>query len=192
MSLNHALLARAQQRIQEAKRAAGVTPKRHKEANPCATSSVTYEVLDDAEDITRILFHTKALPKGRPRLCIDREKLRVAVMNRDMALAISAFTVITPKKTALYENALRVIFSQVMLLRHRDVCEADIGVSVVMAHRNAVYGDLDNQQKAILDAMNGIIFKDDKLVSELHAKRIAAQEDSFTVAIHWPSRGACA
>lgn len=186
MSLSHALRLKAAQRIQSAKKAAGVTGTRHKSADPRHSTAIAYEVIEDRPDQTHIVFHTKALPKGRPRLCVNREKLRVAITNRDMTLALSAFTVVTPKKTALYEKALRTAFAQVMLIHNRAVCDKDMGVSIIVAHKNAVYGDLDNQQKAILDAMNGVIFTDDKKVSDLHAKRISGQEDSFRVSLYWP------
>lgn len=183
---SHSLRLKAAQRIQAAKKAAGITEMRHKSANPHHDAGVAYDVLEGQPKETHIVFHTKALPKGRPRLCIDRERLRTALVNKDMALALSAFTVVTPKKTALYEKSLRTAFAQVMLMQNRSVCDTDLRIAIVVTHKNAVYGDLDNQQKAILDAMNGVIFTDDKKVSDLHAKRIYGQEDAFRVSIYWP------
>lgn len=43
--------------------------------------------------------------------------------------------------------------------------------------------DIDNYAKAILDAMNGIIFKDDNLITELTVKKIYSDEHKAVVNI---------
>lgn len=44
-------------------------------------------------------------------------------------------------------------------------------------------GDLDNIAKSILDAMNGVIFDDDKQIAKLSVRREYASEDAFHIII---------
>ena len=45
--------------------------------------------------------------------------------------------------------------------------------------------DLDNLIKAVLDALNGIAYNDDKQIVELKAKKIYAAEDSVNITIEY-------
>ena len=44
-------------------------------------------------------------------------------------------------------------------------------VDLVVFHPDRRHGDLDNYVKASLDAIQGVLFGDDKCVSEIHARR---------------------
>lgn len=45
--------------------------------------------------------------------------------------------------------------------------------------------DLDNVLKAVLDAMNGIIYKDDSEVTEVHVHRLYSESPAITVGVIW-------
>ena len=121
------------------------------------------------------------VPKGRPRL--------------------SRFGTYTPIKTANFENAVRVFASQAMGSQKpietaleaflyfrvgvpqsysKKRTEACLSGSERPVTRN---GDLDNLAKGALDAFNGIIFKDDCQIVEMHLTKVYAQEAGIDVLI---------
>ena len=51
-----------------------------------------------------------------------------------------------------------------------EVLEGDVIVSIDL-YRARKAGDLDNRIKVTLDALNGIAWRDDKQVAEIHARR---------------------
>jgi Holliday junction resolvase RusA-like endonuclease len=55
----------------------------------------------------------------------------------------------------------------------------DVAVTIRW-YRSAKRGDLDNRAKCCLDALQGVIYRDDKQVSELHLYRIDTPEDHGT------------
>lgn len=72
-------------------------------------------------------------------------------------------------------------------------CELVVGIpkSYTKKQREAVLGglevyprlDCDNAVKSIQDAMNGIVFKDDNQVVELHAKKRYGEQDAVIVEV---------
>lgn len=51
-------------------------------------------------------------------------------------------------------------------------------VYILIGHSRGFHNrDLDNELKAILDAMQGIVFPDDRWVDEIQVQRIASQDD---------------
>jgi len=100
-------------------------------------------------------------------------------------------TTYTPEKTASYENLVKVKAEEVM--QGRPMFDGPVAVSLMLyvtppaswsqkKQRQALAGeiyptskpDVDNVIKGIFDAMNGIVFADDKQVCDVHvAKRYA-------------------
>ena len=99
----------------------------------------------------------KPLPKGRPRVVNGRAH--------------------TDPKTRAYESRLRAAFV-VNAHAHRWVIPAgDVVVGIVLRFGSGIHGDVDNCAKAILDAANGVLFRDDKSVRIMCVERGWATED---------------
>lgn len=127
---------------------------------------------------------TKALPKGRPRLSVNTQLLREAVSAGNFKKALRAFSVTTPQKTLNYERDLRYIFSSLMERHSLHAIEGDVAILIELHHTNRIFGDVDNQAKAILDAMNERLFTDDKKVADLHIRRYSnASVDFFKIRV---------
>lgn len=65
----------------------------------------------------------------------------------------------------------------------------DVAVRIVLyLQKKGNQGDLDNYQKTILDALNGVAWDDDRQVQDIHARRIwVGKQDDERVAVEiWP------
>lgn len=101
----------------------------------------------------------------------------------------------TPKTTAYYENLVKLTYKQ-----H---CKTNFGTSPlgvnIVAYFNpskesakyinyglkcVVHKDLDNIAKTILDALNGIAYKDDKQVCELYVRKEYSQTNEEYVEVN--------
>lgn len=108
--------------------------------------------------------------------------------------------VFTPEATANYENLVKLAAHRAMNGREAFVfavsCTIDIWVEPAPSWSNkkrmaALSGDLfptskpdlDNCAKGILDAMNDIVFKDDKQVVELRLTKRYAEQSRATVEV---------
>jgi crossover junction endodeoxyribonuclease RusA len=76
--------------------------------------------------------------------------------------------VYTPEKTKLFERALAWIAKKAMA--NNQVFKTPVRVQIEYWRSRAV-GDIDNAAKSILDGLNGIVYTDDQLVSELFVVR---------------------
>lgn len=126
----------------------------------------------DANYICSWFLPGKPVPKGRPRLIVDRKKLLLAIKARSIEMALSAFVVKTPQRTLDYENRVRDASHKVItdtgLTRLED---KEVYVETVFYTRTPSRADIDNLVKAILDGMNTYIYKDDKQVSHIKAHK---------------------
>lgn len=121
------------------------------------------------------------VPKGRPRL--------------------SRFGTYTPQKTKDFEDGVRVYARQAMGQQEplespieaflyfrmgvpqsysKKRTQACLSGSELPVTRN---GDLDNLTKGVLDAFNGIIFKDDCQIVEMHLTKVYAEQAGIDVLI---------
>ena len=99
----------------------------------------------------------KPLPKGRPRVVNGRAY--------------------TDPKTRGYETFLRIAMRNLAGQHNWTLPTGDVSVRIVLRFANAVHGDVDNCAKAILDAANGVLFRDDKSVRIMCVERGWATED---------------
>jgi len=112
----------------------------------------------------RIVFETKPFPKERPR-------------------ATKQGRVFTPTKTIKYERELKELFRK-QFPEHEPFTEpvnieVDVAVDKICVEITKVdhkpkgmRGDLDNYVKAIMDALNGEAFEDDRQVVEITARKV--------------------
>ncbi|WGM47677.1 hypothetical protein KOAAANKH_02559 [Brevundimonas sp. NIBR10] len=106
----------------------------------------------------------------------------------------------TPKRNAAFEAKIRAIAAVEMarsgMQTTPDACVATMAFDREMpkswskAKKLALRGepivgrpDIDNQVKAILDALNEIVWEDDAQVSDLHTSRRWAETDSVRISI---------
>ena len=108
-----------------------------------------------------IVFHGTPIGKSRPRF------------GRTKAGGVVTYT---PQKTRDYERALKS-FAQVAMIG-KTVLEGPVKVTITayFSHKTKTgwhvsRPDLDNIIKAILDGLNGVVFKDDACVSILLASK---------------------
>ena len=107
----------------------------------------------------------------------------------------------TPEKTANYENLVKVVAAQAMA--GRQIIEGNVSVSLAIhvqvpdswsnkKRAEALSGaidptskpDLDNIIKGIFDAMNGVVFRDDKQVSFVVARKMYSQTPCVYVCVY--------
>lgn len=116
-------------------------------------------------------------PKERPRTVASKEAMKAAFLsargNLDAfmkAVAGKVSRTYTPKATTEYEKLLKTAAAAAMADRPPFTCAVETRIKFVLQGNPACWptsrldGDADNLEKAVLDAMNGIVFADDRLV----------------------------
>lgn len=108
----------------------------------------------------------------------------------------------TPAKTRNYEDYVR--WSYIQQVRNTDmITDKPVGVSMVFRfavpksygkktleelkkHKMArpVKPDIDNLAKSVLDALNGLAYQDDKLITHLEVSKIYSENPGTTVCIY--------
>ena len=99
----------------------------------------------------------KPLPKGRPRVVNGKAY--------------------TDPKTRGYETFLKMVMRDHASGFRWKIPSGDVFVKISLRFGSKIHGDLDNCAKSILDAANGVLFRDDKSVRILHIQREWATED---------------
>lgn len=134
--------------------------------------------------ICAFTFYGEAIAKGRPRATAFAGRARVY----------------TPARTAAFEGRVRAVAKDAMArLGSRptpDACKVEIAFdrevskSWSRAKKAAHIGqpittgaDIDNQVKAILDALNGVVWEDDVQVSDIAVSRRWAEAHAFRICI---------
>ncbi|MFC6049105.1 RusA family crossover junction endodeoxyribonuclease, partial [Methylobacterium hispanicum] len=95
----------------------------------------------------------------------------------------------TPKQTAAFEGAVRMAGAAAM--RGREPIAVSMGIDAILAFdgdaglwpTDNTDGDLDNLVKAVLDAVNGVVFKDDRLVVEMRLAKICLPEPAIALRV---------
>lgn len=123
----------------------------------------------------KLEFNVKPVPKGRPRFARGR--------------------VFTPKATANFEKTLGVIAKTQMLLKSMERFIGPVEMMIHFEYRrpkktvlSSPRADLDNLMKAVGDALNGIVFDDDRQVVVLGGMKEWSHRDFITVQIRSHSR----
>lgn len=148
----------------------------------------------DVEPVTiTVMLPYDPRPKERPRTAVNREALKSAFLRangslaRFMEMAVGITNTYTPKRTLDYENLLKAEARIVMMRRLPiDVpVEADIVLTLdgdpETWPTSGLDGDGDNLQKAVLDALNEIVFTDDRLVVRKSVIKECGPKPSVTV-----------
>lgn len=134
--------------------------------------------------ICAFTFYGEAIAKGRPRGAVRGKFVRFY----------------TPERTSTFEGKVRAVAAVAMATDGSDptpdACHVEIGFEKAMPiswpkkKRLLMRGepitqspDLDNQVKAVLDALNGVVFEDDKQVSDLTVSRRWGETDNFRISI---------
>lgn len=134
--------------------------------------------------ICAFTFYGESIAKGRPRATVQGGFARLY----------------TPARTATFEGKVKAVAVVTMAgVGHAptpDAVHVEIGferampVSWPKKKRLLMAGepiigspDIDNQVKAILDAMNGIVFEDDRQVSDLTVSRRWGETSNFRISV---------
>lgn len=137
-------------------------------------------------------------PKERPRSALDRKVLMNAFLSakgdvsRFMAMATKgAITTYTPERTLEYENLLKAEAQAIMISGRRKPFDIplDAEIFLTLAGRpdtwptSALDGDGDNLQKAVLDALNEIVFTDDRLIVRKRVEKICGERPAIRIVV---------
>lgn len=74
----------------------------------------------------------------------------------------------TPKATLAFEKEVGFHLRRAMTVKKPSLAEVKVVLILYLSHKRRC--DIDNLIKAILDSANGIVWKDDAQVVELHAR----------------------
>jgi Holliday junction resolvase RusA-like endonuclease len=137
-------------------------------------------------------------PKERPRSALDREVLMKAFIGASgnlgtfMAMATKgAIHTYTPERTLEYEKLLEAAAKELMLTSRRKPFDIPLEADIVFTlagdpttwPTSGLDGDGDNLQKAVLDALNEIVFTDDRLIVRKKVEKICGPKPSVSVII---------
>lgn len=104
-------------------------------------------------------FDERPIPKGRPRLVKGRA--------------------ITPPATREYEATLVYWLREEAKRCGWTMAEGDVCVHITLHFDGGTVGDVDNYAKAVTDAANGVLFRDDRQISRLTVERQAGGQEGF-------------
>ena len=83
----------------------------------------------------------------------------------------------TPRETKSYEELVGIVARQ----HCKEPLAGDISVAIEVYGKRI--GDLDNIAKSILDGMSGIVYVDDRQVTELSIRKMASGEEKAVVMV---------
>ena len=95
-------------------------------------------------------------PKGRPRFAVTRG-------GRPRTY--------TPDATRAYETKIYAAARAAMIRAQATVTDEPVGVELVFRLTGGRRPDVDNLAKAVLDALNGVVFRDDRQIERLTVER---------------------
>ncbi len=75
-----------------------------------------------------------------------------------------------------YKEAVSMLASRYRNEKECAFPSGDLSITVLW-HRSAKRGDLDNRIKVLLDALGGTIFRNDRQIAEIQARRVDAHPD---------------
>ncbi len=80
----------------------------------------------------------------------------------------------TDERTVVYEGHLATVAR--LAMKGRAPTEAPVAITIHTHQTDARVCDVDNASKAVLDALNGIAYRDDRQVCDLHIVRHARSD----------------
>lgn len=154
---------------------------------------ISYE--GDPIEFTVPLAHDPK-PKERPRTAVDHNALKSAFLASRGKLSVFMDMVskqisrtYTPKATLDYEKVIKGAAEVAMLKRKVLECPLETSITLVLQGDPKTWptsrldGDADNLEKAVLDALNGIVFKDDSLVVRSSREKICGETPMVIVRV---------
>ena len=88
----------------------------------------------------------------------------------------------TPADTRAAEKALAMLYKSKCRTHPDYIGPVRVSVDV---HTKKGRGDLDNYLKLVLDALNGIAWKDDRSVVEVHARRFRDEPEGYYLEVEY-------
>lgn len=96
---------------------------------------------------------------------------------------------VTPKETAQFEQAVKM--AGLAAMRGRGAIGVQMAVDAVLAFKGdsglwptaSTDGDLDNLVKALLDALNGAVYLDDRLVVQLNLAKVCLPRPAIAIRV---------
>lgn len=135
-------------------------------------------------------------PKERPRTVVDMKFLENAFMSARGNLPKFKSTIsgrlsrtFTPQQTVDYENVIREAAQIAMIGRKALKCPVESHITFVLKGGAEEWptsrrdGDADNMEKAVLDALNGLVFEDDSLVVRSYREKICGDRPEVRILI---------
>lgn len=117
----------------------------------------------------KIIAEIKPVPLARNRHREETPKPFLPKRSREFREKLQWILKAAMKGKALYQGALKITINL-----YKNIVPTAQG-----------YGDADNHAKAVLDAANGILFKDDKQVVDLRVIKHKAKVEGLTIDIDY-------
>lgn len=122
-----------------------------------------------------LFIKTVPIPKGRPRFYGGHA--------------------VTPEKTRKYEKLIRDSWEHGIVEGKSIMVDIEFRIPIPQSYSKKKKAelewtphnkkpDLDNLVKAVLDALNGVAFEDDSLISDINASKTYAEEPGVYIMIH--------
>ncbi|MFC4236172.1 RusA family crossover junction endodeoxyribonuclease [Thalassospira xianhensis] len=109
-----------------------------------------------------------------------------------MALLEAGFMkTVTPSATRDFENVVRMVATREMARNKQALFEGPIKASLtfILAGDEGMWptaqrdGDLDNLSKAIFDGMNGVVYKDDRLIVKMNLSKLCGENPGVEITV---------
>lgn len=122
-----------------------------------------------------LFIKTVPIPKGRPRFYGGHA--------------------VTPEKTRKYEKLIRDSWTHGIVEGKSIMVDIEFRIPIPQSYSKKKKAelewtphnkkpDLDNLVKAVLDALNGVAFEDDSLISDINASKTYAEEPGVYIMVH--------
>ena len=122
-----------------------------------------------------LFIKTVPIPKGRPRFYGGHA--------------------VTPEKTRKYEKLIRDSWEHGIVEGKNIMVDIEFRIPIPQSYSKKKKAelewtphnkkpDLDNLVKAVLDALNGVAFEDDSLISDINASKTYAEEPGVYIMVH--------
>lgn len=171
--------------------ASGENPRRTKGRSRAARCEYEFE-----EVVFTVELNHDPKPKERPRMVVNKDILRSSFMaaRGNVGAFMEMITkkishTYTPQATLDYEKLISAYAQAAMVGKKMFDCPVQTDITFVLQGEEGVWptsrldGDADNLEKAILDALNGIVFEDDKLVVKSTREKKCGQKPCVVIRI---------